>query len=128
MPIGLQNTIKWKKKSRNKMQEWKKTCVESGLPPWKLKTTFKTRFASKVFVFKKCLEFKKTSLYVMLNKKWWCCINKFLRPKFGLLQRQWLPTCILLWLHVWRINQEDIDSYQMPWLLLWTFHLAWKLR
>jgi hypothetical protein len=86
------------------MQTWKKTCIESGLPPWKLKTPIKTRFTSKVIVFKECLEFKKTSFYVILNKKWWCCINKFLRPKFGLLQRQLLPTSIILWLHVWWIN------------------------
>lgn len=64
------------------MQEWKKTCVESGLSPRKLKTPIRTRFASKIIVFKEWFEILKTSFYVMLNKKWWCCINKFLRPKF----------------------------------------------
>jgi hypothetical protein len=52
------------------MQEWKKARVGSGLSLQKLKTPIKTMFASKLIVFKECFEFKKTSFYVMLNKKW----------------------------------------------------------
>jgi len=39
-------------------QEWHKTCSIWGLPPRKLKTLVKTRFASIVIVFQEILEFK----------------------------------------------------------------------
>ncbi len=56
---SLQKKFTWTKKSRKGQQEWEKACVEMGLRPQKLKTLMKTKFASKVLMFEKCLEFKK---------------------------------------------------------------------
>jgi hypothetical protein len=51
--------------------EWEKVCVESGLPPQKLKKPIKKRFASKVIMFeKKKLNSKKLFLYVTISKTW----------------------------------------------------------
>jgi len=54
----LQKTIAWTKKSGKGWQEWHKTCLDVGVPPRKLKTPVNTRFASKVILFQKTLEFK----------------------------------------------------------------------
>ncbi len=56
---SLQKTTRWTKKLGKGRQEWEKACVERGLWIWKLKTPMKTRFASKVSMFGKILEFKK---------------------------------------------------------------------
>jgi hypothetical protein len=48
--------------------EWEKVCVESGLPPQKLKKPIKTRFASKVIMFEECFKFKKT-IFVCYGKQ-----------------------------------------------------------
>jgi hypothetical protein len=54
----LQKTITWIKKFGESRQEWEKACIECGLPPQKLKTPVKTKFASKVIMFEKTLKFK----------------------------------------------------------------------
>jgi hypothetical protein len=49
--------ITWTKKKKH---ECENACVElSGLQHWKLKTLVKTRFASKIIMFEKALDFKK---------------------------------------------------------------------
>jgi hypothetical protein len=53
-------TITWTKESRKGKWEWEKSCVERGLQSWKLKTLLKTKFANKVIIFEKTLEFKET--------------------------------------------------------------------
>jgi hypothetical protein len=46
------------------MQEWEMICKEIGLRSWKLETLIKTKFVSKVVLFKKNLEYYVTvSLY-----------------------------------------------------------------
>ncbi len=54
----LQKTITWTKKFGEGKQEWKKACIKCGLPFQKFKTLIKTKFASKVIMFDKTLEFK----------------------------------------------------------------------
>jgi hypothetical protein len=54
----LQKTITWTKKFGEGRQEWEKACIECGLPPQKLKTLVKTKFAFKIIMFKETLEFK----------------------------------------------------------------------
>jgi hypothetical protein len=54
----LQNTITWIKKSGKGQKEWHKTCLDVGVPPQKLKTHVRTRFASKVILFQKTFEFE----------------------------------------------------------------------
>jgi DNA-binding PucR family transcriptional regulator len=54
----LQKTITWTKKSSKGRQEWHKTRLDVGVPPQKLKTHVKTRFASKIILFQETLEFK----------------------------------------------------------------------
>jgi len=59
--VALQKMITlWIKKSEKGRQEWEKACIQCGMPPRKLKTVIKTKFASKVIMFEKTLEFKKT--------------------------------------------------------------------
>ncbi len=58
---ALQKTITLcTKKSGKGRQEWEKACIECGMPPRKLKTVIKTKFASKVIMFEKTLKFKRT--------------------------------------------------------------------
>ena len=49
----LQKTITWTKKSTKGRQEWDTACVKASLPTRRLKTPMKTRFASKVVLFKR---------------------------------------------------------------------------
>jgi hypothetical protein len=63
MPNQVYKIIVWTKKIEKERQEWEKACVESRLLPHKLKTPIKTRFTSKIIVFEKCLELKKTILF-----------------------------------------------------------------
>jgi hypothetical protein len=56
--VVLQKTITWTKKSSKGRQEWEKACIECGLLFRKLKTLVKIRFAFKVIMFEKTLEFK----------------------------------------------------------------------
>ncbi len=58
--FSLQKIITWTQKSGKGLQEWVKTCKDVVLWPQKLKTLVKTKFASKVILFKQCLEFKDT--------------------------------------------------------------------
>ncbi len=57
---SLQKTITWTKKSGKGKQEWARAYKDASLCPWKLKTYVKTKFASKVIIFKETLEFKDT--------------------------------------------------------------------
>jgi hypothetical protein len=41
----------WTKNNGKRRIEWEKVCVDDGLPPRKLKTHVKTKFASKVMLF-----------------------------------------------------------------------------
>jgi len=50
-------------------QEWEKACIECGLLLQKLKTPIKTRFASKVIMFEKTLEFKQAIITCYKRKK-----------------------------------------------------------
>ncbi len=59
---NLQKIIAWTKKSGKGKQEWEKACVEKGLWFQKLKTLVKTRFSSKVIMFKEVLEIKEPIL------------------------------------------------------------------
>jgi hypothetical protein len=45
------------KKSSKGRQEWEVACHEVGLPPQKLKTLVKTRFASKIVLYQEMLEY-----------------------------------------------------------------------
>ncbi len=55
---SLQKMIAWTKKQRN--HECGNACVElNGLQHWKLNFLVKTRFASKMIMFEKALDFKK---------------------------------------------------------------------
>jgi hypothetical protein len=59
--VALQKMITlWIKKSKKGRQEWEKACIQCGMPPRKLKTIIKTKFASKVIMFEETLEFKQT--------------------------------------------------------------------
>jgi hypothetical protein len=49
----LQKTITCTKKSGKGRWEWHKTCLHSGVPPRKLKTPIKIRFASTIILFQK---------------------------------------------------------------------------
>ncbi len=55
---ALQKTITWTKKSNKGWSEWKRACLDVGLRHPKLKTPVKTRFASKVILFQKTLEYR----------------------------------------------------------------------
>jgi hypothetical protein len=46
------------KKSGKGWDEWHKACLDSHVPPRKLKTLLKTKFASCVNLFQETLEFK----------------------------------------------------------------------
>ncbi len=59
---NLRKTITWIKKLGKRRQEWERACVERGLRPQKHKTPVKTRFANKVIMFEKVLEFKEAIL------------------------------------------------------------------
>jgi hypothetical protein len=54
----LQKIITWIKKFDKNRQEWGKACIECGLSPRKIKILIKTRFASKIIMFEKTMEFK----------------------------------------------------------------------
>ncbi len=56
----LHKTITWTKKSGKGRQEWHKACMNSSVPPWKLKTLVKTKFVFQVILFQETLEFKHT--------------------------------------------------------------------
>jgi hypothetical protein len=57
------------KQSNKGRQKWEKACIECGLLPQKLKTPIKTRFASKVIMFEKTLEFKQTIITCYKRQK-----------------------------------------------------------
>jgi hypothetical protein len=59
---NLQKTTTWTKKLGKGKHEWEMACVKRGLRFWKLKTPMKTRFTSKVIIFKEVLEFKEALL------------------------------------------------------------------
>jgi hypothetical protein len=48
------------KKSGKGRHEWHKACLDNNMPPQKLKTPMKTRFAFHVILFQETLEFKHT--------------------------------------------------------------------
>jgi len=80
--VGLQNTISWKKKiGRHDVRMEESMCWKWVISS-KAKDTYQNKVCKQSHCVQRWFEFKKTSVYVMLNKKWWCCINKFLRPKF----------------------------------------------
>jgi hypothetical protein len=54
----------------------------------KIKTFIKTRFASKIIMLEKTMEFKQTLSLVMEGKRRLFYNKEFQRPKCGLLQRQ----------------------------------------
>ncbi len=53
----LQKIITWIKKFGKGNSDWQKACVNVGLSHWKLKTFVKTRFTSKVILFRETLEY-----------------------------------------------------------------------
>jgi hypothetical protein len=55
------------------------------LPPWKLKTLVKTRFAFKVIMFEKTLESKQAIITCYERQKTIALQQKFQKPKCGLL-------------------------------------------
>jgi hypothetical protein len=59
---SLQKVIIWTKKLGKGRQKWEKDCIESGMRHWKLRSLVKTKFASKVIMFEKTLEFKQDML------------------------------------------------------------------
>jgi hypothetical protein len=54
----LLKTIIWTKKSGNGWQEWHKACELAKVLSKKVKTIVNTRFALKVVLFQKTIEFK----------------------------------------------------------------------
>ncbi len=75
------------KEVRKRKVEMGKGIVENGLWPRKLKTPMKTRFASKVIMFEEELEFKEALLCVMGGRKHLLCNKRFLRLRYGQLQK-----------------------------------------
>ncbi len=55
--LPYKKTITWSKKSIKGRQEWEVVCGEANLPPRKLKTPIKTKFASKVIFSQETLEY-----------------------------------------------------------------------
>jgi hypothetical protein len=55
---SLQKIITWILKSGKGKHEWDRACKDASFCPQKLKTPMKTRFASKIILFKETLEFK----------------------------------------------------------------------
>jgi hypothetical protein len=66
---SLQKTTTWTKKSGKGRQEWERACVERRLWPRKSKTLMKIRFASKVIMFEKVLEFKEAIILCHAKQK-----------------------------------------------------------
>jgi len=60
----------------------------------------KTKFTSKVFIFDKALKFKEAIFCVMGDKGQLVCIKKFLKLKYGQLQKHSQVFWIVLSLHV----------------------------
>lgn len=54
----LKKTISWTFRSENRRLGWLKACVDVGLPPRKLRTLIKGRFAAKVILFQEALEYQ----------------------------------------------------------------------
>jgi hypothetical protein len=55
---SLQKIIIWTKNCGKGKHEWVKACKDASIHPQKLKIHVKTRFASKVILFKETLELK----------------------------------------------------------------------
>jgi hypothetical protein len=83
----LQKTITWTKKFSEGRQEWEKACIECGLPPQKLKTLVKTKFASKVIMFKETLEFKQTIIIYCERQKIIALQQRVPKAQMWLLQK-----------------------------------------
>lgn len=54
----LKKAISLTTRSENRRHEWWKACVDVGLPPRKLRTPIKGRFAAKVILFQEALEYQ----------------------------------------------------------------------
>jgi hypothetical protein len=57
-----------------------KACIKRGMPPWKLKTFVKTRFASKIIMFEKTLELKQAIITCYGREKYHYTTKKFKGP------------------------------------------------
>jgi hypothetical protein len=53
----LHKTITWIKKFGKGHNEWQKACIDAGISHQKMKTLVKTKFANKVIIFQKTLEY-----------------------------------------------------------------------
>jgi len=53
----------WTKKYEKGREEWEQPRFENGMQHQKLKTLVKTKFASKVVMFKETLEFKNATFF-----------------------------------------------------------------
>ncbi len=61
--------LTWTKKFDKGYNEQQKACLNVGLSHWKLKKPMKSRFISKVILFKKPWSIKMPSIFVMGGKK-----------------------------------------------------------
>lgn len=54
----LKKIISWTTRSETRRHEWLKACVDVGLPPRKLRTPIKGRFAGNVILFQEALDYQ----------------------------------------------------------------------
>jgi len=82
--VALQKMITlWIKKSKKGRQEWEKACIQCGMPPRKLKTVIKTKFASKSSCLRRLWNSSKQSSHVMEGRILSLYNKEFQKPKCG---------------------------------------------